>query len=194
MRKQPPIHLAVQNHIISLLPPGEAVMEHSLPNHFADVAWLEKKIVFEIQTSQIAVEKAANRINDYTKMGYTVVWILHDKLFNKKWLSTTEQFLRGEIAYFTNISATGHGIIYDQFEILKMRKRVLRSNPLSIDLSKPIRSKKGTLNFRGDRNDQNRSVRREFEREAAKLEIPLIRKLFQAYDNQFIKILKKLSH
>jgi competence protein CoiA len=95
--------------------------------------WEEKKIVFEIQCSPISKEEAEARCKDYEQAGYTPVWILYAKRFNRKNLSDAEDFLRKKVCFF----ADGFKI-YDQFEILERGKRIFRGPPLSVQLDKPL--------------------------------------------------------
>ena len=147
------LHQSVQKHIYSLLPNGEAAIEYKLPGHIADIAWHTKKIIFEIQCSPISIDTAIARTNDYQRLGYFIVWILHQKNFNSRYLSLSELYLRKlSTCYYTNISHATHGYIYDQNEILQNNKRVYRSPPLILDLKNPLIHKK-SLRFPSDRNE-----------------------------------------
>jgi competence protein CoiA len=153
-RKSLPLHRAVQEYVASYLPPGEGVLEQSFPGHFADVAWPKQGIVFEIQCSSISVKEVEKRIKDYGSYGYRVIWILHQKEFNKKWLSLSERYLRTHgTSYFTNITAGGQGGIYDQTETLKGLSRIYRSPPFPIDICalspkrKPPKPKRSLINL-----------------------------------------------
>jgi competence protein CoiA len=138
-RKPLSLHKAVQEHVISLLPPGQALLEHPFPGRFADVAWPEMKIIFEIQCSPISPKEVAKRIDDYQSFGYRVIWILHQKTFNKRLVARSEMYLRTHrMALFTNITIAGQGSIYDQQETIKGMIRTYRSLPLSVDLKRPI--------------------------------------------------------
>jgi competence protein CoiA len=143
------LHQSVQSHIYELIPKGEAFIEHRFPGHTADLFWQPKKIVFEIQCSPISIDIAVARTNDYKKMGFHLVWILHQKSFNKSYLTLAELYLRklGN-CYYTNISTTGHGYIYDQKEELKNNKRISRSKESIIDLKIPIIGR-NSLKFKG---------------------------------------------
>lgn len=133
------IHLQTQWTIHALLPLKEAQMERIFPeiNRVADVAWEGAKIIFEIQYSPISMQEAQARCRDYQKIGYTPIWILHDKRFNRHKISAAESFLREIGCYYTNIDEKGHGEIYDQFDILIGNRRIYRGPPLSINLLKP---------------------------------------------------------
>lgn len=176
MRRKPPLHQAVQKYILSLIP-GE--LEYALPGHIADVAWLEKKIVFEIQCSPLPLFEARRRNEDYAALGFSVVWILHQSLFNRKILSSTELYLRTLPCYYTNIASQGHGMIYDQFDCLKGKWRKLRSSPFPIDISRPL-WKKGRFQFQGDCSCQPKEAKQLFEAKAPP----------SWYDRQLTKLLK----
>ncbi len=133
-------HLQVQFAILSLLPSGEATMEHAFPavRRIADVAWLPQKIIFEIQCSPISPEEIEARQRDYHSQGFQVVWILHDLRYNQLRLSAAENFLQPFPHYFTNIDAEGYGEIYDQLSRIENGMRKVKSAPFSLDLSQPM--------------------------------------------------------
>ncbi len=133
-------HLQAQCLLQSLLPPGEAQLEYSFPSikRVADVAWLDKGIIFEVQCSPISPEEIQERQINYHSLGFTVVWILHDRRFNQWRLSSAEDFLQSFPHYFTNIDADGKGFIYDQFQIIKNGLRKKRGEPLKIAPARPI--------------------------------------------------------
>jgi len=193
MRKTPPIHKAVQKNIYKQIPKGEGFLEYSLPNHFADVIWINRKIIFEVQCSYISLENAIKRTSDYEKLGYTVVWILHQKFFNRRYVSSTEHYLRSKVCYFTDIAASGHGQIYDQFETFKKGKRHLRSSRFIIDLSKPIQ-KNDKLTFQGDRHTQVNHLKTDFKTKSQSTCASVVSKIIKFYDKNLLKFLKTLSH
>ncbi len=152
-------HLSVQSYFQSTLPEGDCLLEHRFPrvNRIADAVWTSKKIVFEIQVSPITAEEIRQRNTDYSSMGYQVVWILHDKQFNKHRVTAAEIFLQENPHYFTNIDANGHGKIYDsirhfdkKFEVditqPTKNKRPIFKIPKNIDL----RIQKWPISFEGD--------------------------------------------
>src|SRR5271170_2645635 len=83
-------HLQLQLRLFDLIGP-QAQIESPFPafKRIADVAWHSKKIIFEIQRSPIPLEEAQNRNLDYQRAGYNVIWILHDRQFNKTHLSAS---------------------------------------------------------------------------------------------------------
>jgi competence protein CoiA len=133
------IHLQLQSFLFNLLPTGDCLLECRFPEiqRIADVAWLSKKIIFEIQCSPIKSEEVFARNQDYQQAGWTVVWILHDRRFNQLRLSAAELGLRNSSHYFTNMSREGNGIIYDQFDIHEGIFRKDQMGPLPVDLSQP---------------------------------------------------------
>jgi competence protein CoiA len=129
-------HIQLQLKLLNLIASADVQIECSFPKirRIADVAWNSKKVVFEIQCSEISLGEAQCRVLDYVSIGYQVVWILHDKQFNQKNLSAAESFLRNIPCYFTNIDKTGYGIVYDQFEVLKDHQRLFKGPPLVVSL------------------------------------------------------------
>ncbi len=127
-------HLHAQLKLLSLIGAEEAQMECLFPaiQRIADVAWHAQKIVFEVQCSPIPLEEVQSRNRDYEKVGYTVIWILHDRQFNKRSVPASESSLRGSLCYYTNIDKAGKGIIYDQFEVLEKNRRLFKGPPLDV--------------------------------------------------------------
>jgi competence protein CoiA len=125
-------HLQIQLHLKSLIP--GAFIEKQFPTigRIADVAWEERKIIFEVQYSPISLEEVQKRNADYARCGYSVVWLLHDQQFNQRRLSSAETYLRQRPCYFVN----GHKI-YDQFEVIRDSKRIYRGPSFPIDITLP---------------------------------------------------------
>lgn len=142
-------HKEIQKKIIAQLPEGETQMEKRFPaiHRIADLAWLPQKIIFEVQCSPISLAEIKARKKDYASIGYHLVWILHDRRFNRKWPTLAELFARSGPCYFTNGNK-----FYDQVEILKGRHRLYRGPPLPVNLSAPL--KKNRLHFAGDAIDR----------------------------------------
>ena len=128
-------HLHVQLRLLEALSSEEAQIEAPFPKigRIADVAWHTKKIVFEVQCSPIALAEVTSRIFDYQREGYAVIWILHDKQFNKTFLSAAERHLRGTPCYYTNCDKVGNGAVYDQFEVLKDYRRTFKGPALEVN-------------------------------------------------------------
>ncbi len=124
-------HLRIQKQIQALLPPNEAFLERRFPQigRIADLVWEPRKLIFEVQCSPITLKEVKQRKKDYESCGYRLIWILHDKRFNRRWPTPAEIFLREGACYFTNGTH-----FYDQEEIIKGRQRTMRGTPLPISL------------------------------------------------------------
>ncbi len=131
-----PIHLQLQSYFLQHLPLGDCKLECSFPSiqRIADVAWPTQKIIFEIQYSPITAEEVLARNRDYQRLGWRVIWILHDHRYNQMRLSAAEIALRSSPHFFSNMNSLGSGIIYDQFDICEKGLRQQRLPPLPIDI------------------------------------------------------------
>jgi competence protein CoiA len=130
-------HLELQLYIQKLLPGSQLECHFPEIGRIADVAWPTGKTIFEIQYSSISEKEAKKRCSDYERLGFRIVWVLHEKQFNKKILSRAEAFLRKKTCYYSNMNQAGKGIIYDQFELVNHRLRRFKSKPLRVNLSHP---------------------------------------------------------
>jgi competence protein CoiA len=130
-------HLAVQWHLLDVLPEGECRLECPFPSigRIADVVWEPKKIVFEVQCASITAAEVKERNRDYASLGYEVIWILHDQRYNKRRMSAMEIWLYEQPHYFTNIQEDGKGLIYDQFSTFNQMAQRTSLSPLPIDPS-----------------------------------------------------------
>lgn len=133
-------HIQAQLMLLSLLPAGECSLERPFPSisRIADAVWETAQIVFEIQCSPITQEEVKARTADYQSIGMKIVWILHDKRFNRRSLGSAESHLRQQTCYYTNCSASGLGMIYDQFEIIEKEKRLFKGPALPICIEQPL--------------------------------------------------------
>ena len=129
-------HLQLQWAIFSLFPSGQSHMERPFPeiSRIADVTWETEKIVFEVQCSPLSLREAEQRCLDYKSVGFTPIWILHDRQFNGRKISASEELLRKVGAYYTNFDEKGYGEIYDQFDICKSGRRIFQGPSLQVDL------------------------------------------------------------
>lgn len=141
------VHLQVQCLLKKILPQEECFLEFRFPeiNRIADVAWVSKKLIFEIQCSPITALEVQQRNRDYRTQGYQVIWILHDRCFNQRRLTAAELHLRTSPFYFTDMNAEGSGVIYDQFDLIQygMRRHTLPS--LAINVLEPFLIQPGEL-------------------------------------------------
>jgi competence protein CoiA len=203
-------HLQAQLTLCALLPEGEGKLEHPFPSigRIADVCWEERKIVFEIQYSPLPQEEAEARCTDYRSIGYEPVWILHDARFNKTKLSAAENYLRRSTCYFTNLTAHGEGIFYDQDDHCNGAIRIRKSPPLRVHLDQPKRVahenladrlrkryRHWTLHFTGDcldRWSKSPPVEQAIPSRSISL-TGMLKKLHQGYLAGLLSLLKQLS-
>lgn len=146
------VHIQVQKHLQQLLPEGDCILEQRFTeiNRIADVVWEPNKLIFEVQCSGITAEEVECRNVDYLKLGYQVVWVLHDNRFNKWKVSAAERFLLGSPHYYTNIDKKGRGHIYDQIDVIHKGVRMNIQKPLIIDPTKPKWIPENQSNFTED--------------------------------------------
>jgi competence protein CoiA len=129
-------HLQLQYRIKSLIPEAELECRFPSINRIADAAWHVQRIVFEIQYSPMNAEELSQRTQDYRSLGYQVIWIFHDHLYNREKLSSAEDAAQALPHYFSDMDAQGIGSIYDQYAKVERGKRTARLPRLSIDPSK----------------------------------------------------------
>jgi len=138
-------HLQVQIFLQSQLTENDCILEKRFKeiNRIADVVCTSKKIIFEVQCSPISAEEVRLRNRDYGSLGYYVVWIFHEQRFNQSRLQAAEQFLQNHLHYFTNIDASGNGIIYDQFRLFEKGRQIFASRtfPIDVKISQEINKK-----------------------------------------------------
>lgn len=135
-------HILTQRFIQQAIGPA-CLLEVAFPAiaRIADAVWEEEKLIFEVQCSPMTAAVGLARIADYAKAGYQVVFILHDKRFNQYRVTALEAALskHRHPFYFTNISAAGEGMIYDQFGQVGYGLRLKRLAKLPIMIQKPLR-------------------------------------------------------
>lgn len=140
-------HLHIQQHLQKLFP--SALMEKRFDSihRIADVCVEDFKIIFEVQCSPITAKEIRERNLNYESLGYRVIWILHEKQYNKFYLSSAEHFLLSHPHYFTDFNESGEGLFYDQLDFIYkgkrypfMRKEISleKFNPLSKDVQEKI--------------------------------------------------------
>ena len=131
-------HLHFQKEIQKILPPKDSKMEMIFLDilRIADVVWISQKIIFEIQCSRICEWEIKNRTRDYECLGYTVVWILDDRIFNKRKVPPHELCLRRHLSFYA-AKFGPHAFFYDQHEVIKNDKRIYKGRRCKIDLQTP---------------------------------------------------------
>jgi competence protein CoiA len=139
-------HLQIQCFLQNHFPDCHLEIKFPEINRIADVVWDSQKLIFEIQCSGISAEEVKQRNCDYKRMGYQVVWILHDNFYNQRRLTAAELFLRGSPFYFTSMDAYGSGIFYDQLDVIHKGLRRYIQTPLTVDLRFPKTVVKDLIN------------------------------------------------
>lgn len=139
------IHLQVQLRLKKIF--SDALLEYYFPEitRFADVVIPSKKLIFEVQCSPISLFEVRARQAAYAKTGFQLIWILHEKTFNKRQLSDSELYLRQHPSYFTNITSQGHGYIFDQFELTANVKRFYIGKKCPVDFRQTYYFKENIL-------------------------------------------------
>lgn len=132
-------HLLLQYYLKAQLPEDEAFIEYRFAdiNRIADVVWITKRLVYEIQYSPISAEEIIARNNAYASIGYQVIWILHDQRYNKDKLTSAEDILQTTTHYFSNMNANGEGVVYDELSLHANGLRNFRLPRRTIDLTSP---------------------------------------------------------
>ena len=164
--RKSPIHLQTQLRLAQIFSSSQMEYYFSEINRFADLADHKSKLIFEVQCSPISLREVRARQEAYAKTGYFLVWILHEKNFNKRYLSDAEKYLRDFPFYYTNIDGKGRGMIYDQLDMVRNVKRlyIVKKCPVLLtehfyfkrdtfsDLPEGLktRGKKWPLFFKGD--------------------------------------------
>lgn len=149
-------HLESQKYLSSLIPSLKIEFPFPKIQRIADAYWSELNIVFEVQCSPITKKEILRRNRDYQKLGLIVVWIFHEKHFNRRFPSKAEKAARKKLAYYTNINSKGYGMIYDQLDTFplfrkKMKYPICPGEPLF--LKRPLLKffkEVNTLYFKGD--------------------------------------------
>ncbi len=158
-------HLHIQHALQKMLGEHAVLLEQRFPEigRIADVVWPEKKLIFECQVSPISANEVRERNRDYQKLGFTVIWILHDRRYNRSHQTQAEAFLRTSPHYFTNMNALGKGTFYDQYASFQHRLRTRQSERLIVSFKEftslnlkqfprqfPEERKKWAISFEGD--------------------------------------------
>lgn len=127
-------HLVLQAALQGQNPALQAERPFEKILRIADLCWEEKKIVFEIQCSPIRPSEAGQRVRDYAGEGYELIWLLDDRLYNRRQLRLSEALMRLPAGYYFSLRRQ---TVYDQFEVVKDKARLSKGPPLPVDLAHP---------------------------------------------------------
>lgn len=123
-------HEAIQNFLKQALPGTQLEKNFTEIGRIADVVYFPKKIIYEVQCSSIDLQEVIKRNRDYKSIGFHVIWILHDRHFNKTFVPPAELYLRKRGAYYTSLTPHGYGFFYDQLDFFEGALRVYKGKPL----------------------------------------------------------------
>jgi competence protein CoiA len=126
-------HLQIQLAIQRALP--RSVLEKPFPpiQRIADVAFGQK--IFEIQCSLISDEEVHQRTQEYKALGFEVIWVLDDRLFNQWRLRPGEKTLRKKTSCFVHYPKMH---FYQQKEKFQGKKRLLKGARRTVRLCDPL--------------------------------------------------------
>ena len=201
-------HIAIQKKLATLIP--ELFLEYPFPTigRIADAVYFPEKLIFEVQCSPISLTEVQRRIRDYGSLGFEVVWVLDDRLYNKSTLSTSELYMREQRSFYASCSHSGEGFFYDKLEFFFGLKRVYSGMPhilqslYPIKLKKrpfffPKRFKKCTFYFRGDAYDnllQSGEGKKAQKMEKLCTHRPTLRRLFRELFQRLLEANASSSH
>jgi competence protein CoiA len=133
-------HLGLQFHLTMQFLPGAVRMERPFPEvgRIADVAWEKERVVFEVQCSPISLTEVQERTRDYRSQGWHLIWILSDKRFNRRKLTTAEYYLRQQTCYFASWNKQ-RPVLYDQWDIVADFQRVYKGPSIPVQPSRIAR-------------------------------------------------------
>lgn len=108
-------HLAMQQWLLQQLPDGQAEMERpfSTIGRIADIAWAEKRLVIEVQCSQMSAEEAICRTKDYEKAGWQLIWMLDRRRYKGFGMTELEAALQKQPHYYFELTRTRKIALYD---------------------------------------------------------------------------------
>ena len=95
----------------------------------ADVVFLKEKLVIEIQTSLIRISEMLERQQDYTKLGYSVVWLLYDQVFFGPKKPIVTRFFYNKKAFVFSHGPQNRFVFYDLDQKEVALKMLIRTPP-----------------------------------------------------------------
>ena len=186
-------HRIIQLAFKKALAPQEVWLEKSFPQirRVADVVWPAQKIIFEIQYSPITVREVQARNRDDRKIGYSVIWILHERRYNRAYLTPVERLLRSQTHYFTNINSLGYGEVYDQYSYIRLGRRVQKTPRFPIILNQLSHLKQIPRHFPKERRKWKHSFGGDLFHQTFE---PIKASPFRFYRILFHLLLEKVTH
>lgn len=128
-------HEQIQCALQRAYPSLELELEVPFPTvgRIADLYTAKEKRVFEIQCSWIRPEEVERRREDYRLLGLDLVWLLDDRLYNKKRYGKAEASMRRQGGYFFTF-AQQRVHVYDQIEGRVHERRISKKTPFWVNL------------------------------------------------------------
>jgi len=161
-------HLSIQLEIQKRLNCAKLEVPFPAIGRIADVVWEKEKIIFEVQCSLISFEEAQMRVFEYRSLGYKVIWILDDGIFNNRRVRKSELYIRNHHGYFVKRT----NFFYDQLETIQGKIRIKRGKKIPIDL--------------GNLCQNSFSLSPEFRKEKMRL-IPRFKKTYESFFKRILK-------
>jgi competence CoiA-like predicted nuclease len=96
----------------------------------ADVVFIKEKVVVEIQTSLLRISEMLERQEDYKKIGFSVIWLLHNEVFLNKNRPLVTRFFYNKVAFGFSLGPKNRFIFYDLDLKQVPLKTLLRPPPL----------------------------------------------------------------
>lgn len=118
------VHTSIQENIAQRL--GNCTVECFFPeiSRIADIAYHPSKVVFEIQVSPISAQEVRARTEDYLRIGWHVIWLLHAEQFGRKKACEAEKALQGIPHYFTSFFDKEKLCVWDESSFVYKKKRM----------------------------------------------------------------------
>jgi competence CoiA-like predicted nuclease len=95
----------------------DAIVELEKPfsaiSRIADVVFVKEKLVVEIQTSLLRISEMLERQEDYRKIGFSVIWLLHNEVFMNKNRPLVTRFFYNKAAFVFSFGPQNRFTFYD---------------------------------------------------------------------------------
>lgn len=135
------IHRRIQERVAAQLPEAELEVRFDSIGRIADVVCFLHKVIYEVQCSPLSLSEAQDRTLDYSSLGFTLIWILHDQRFNQNIFAPAELYLRKHLLYYSSMTAFGSGFFYDQIAFSQGSQLLYKSKPFTVEALLPFTRK-----------------------------------------------------
>jgi len=109
------LHKKLQNFLKTEFFDAIVELEKPFPAicRIADVVFVKEKVVVEIQTSLLRISEMLARQEDYKRVGYSVIWLLHNDVFLNKNRPLITRFFYNKAAFGFSWGPKNRFIFYD---------------------------------------------------------------------------------